>query len=212
MITLDLSGTVRSVLCIGAHADDIEIGCGATLHALGRANPDVEFTYVILTGGDTRAAEAGEAARRLVGGAKVQVLGLRDGHLPYAGSEPKDALRAATDGLEPDLVFTHREDDRHQDHALVSALTWQLFRNHTVLEYEVPKYDGDLGRCNAYFPVAPGAADAKISTILDVFESQQSKYWMDGEVLRAVMRLRGVEARSPHLLAEGFVARKLLLR
>ncbi len=212
MIPLDLSGSVRSILCIGAHPDDIEIGCGATLYTLRQSNPDAEFIYVVLTGGDARAAEARSAAQRLVGTATVHVLGLRDGYLPYAGSEPKDALRAVTAGLAPDVVFTHREDDRHQDHGLVSALTWQLFRSHLILEYEVPKYDGDLGRCNAYFPLSEAAADAKIDTVLDVFESQRSKYWMDADVLRSVLRLRGVEARSPQLLAEGFVARKLTLK
>ncbi|MDH3499487.1 MAG: PIG-L family deacetylase [Acidimicrobiia bacterium] len=203
---------LRSVLCIGAHPDDVELGCGGTLHHLHQNHPVVEFTVVVMTGSTERAAEAKEAAARFCGpDSRVHVLGQRDGYLPYEGAAAKDELRELAADLDPDIVFTHRRDDLHQDHSFVSDLTGQLFRNHLVLEYEIPKYDGDLGTCNTYVHLSETDAEAKVTGILDVFATQRSKYWMRADVLRATLRLRGVESRAPDLLAEGFVARKLVL-
>ena len=203
---------VRSVLCLGAHPDDVEIGCGGTLQMLRRTRPELDVTVVVLTGTPERAAEATAAAGRFCGpGVSVEVLGLRDGYLPYDAGAAKEQLRAVITGLEPDLVFTHRRDDLHQDHRFVADVTGQLLRNHLVLEYEIPKYDGDLGACNAYVHLDEVDADEKVAGILEVYTSQREKYWMRDEVLRATLRLRGVESRAPSLLAEGFVARKLVL-
>ena len=145
-------------------------------------------------------------------GARLQALDLRDGFLPYDGAETKEALRDAVAGLDPDIVFTHRPDDLHQDHRYVAELTGQLFRDHIVLGYEIPKYDGDLGRCNVYVPLTEDEAATKVGIILEIYASQREKYWMRAEVLEAPLRLRGVEARSASGLAEGFVATKLVVR
>jgi LmbE family N-acetylglucosaminyl deacetylase len=213
VIALEMFETVSSVLCLGAHPDDMEIGCGGTLLTLRRARPDVHIEVIVMTGDGERAVEAAAATKRFCGpGARVQTLGLRDGFLPYDGAETKEALRDAVAGLHPDIVFTHRPDDLHQDHRYVAELTGQLFRDHLVLGYEIPKYDGDLGRCNLYVPLAEDDAAIKIGTILEIFASQRAKHWMRAEVLEAPLRLRGVEARSASGLAEAFVATKLVAR
>ncbi len=212
MLSVEAFASVRSVLCLGAHPDDVEIGCGGTIYRLHRTYPGIEFSVVVMTGTGERAAEANAAAERFCGpGVSVQVLGLQDGFLPYSTQDPKSRLSEAVEALVPDVVFTHRRDDRHQDHSHLSDLTWQLFRDQLILEYEIPKYDGDLGTCNVYVPLTEADAGAKIDGILDVYATQRSKFWMTEDVLRAPLRLRGVEARAPELLAEGFVARKLLL-
>ena len=213
MMALDMFGSVGSVLCLGAHPDDMEIGCGGTLLAMRRARPDVRIDVILMTGDEERAAEAAAAAERFCGSrARLQALGLRDGFLPYDGTAAKEALRGAVAGLDPDIVFTHRLDDLHQDHRLVAELTGQLFRDHVVLGYEIPKYDGDLGRCNLYVPLTEDEAATKVGTILEIYGSQRQKHWMRAEVLEAPLRLRGVEARSASGLAEGFVATKLVVR
>lgn len=213
MIALGMFGFVSSVLCLGAHPDDMEIGCGGTLLALRRARPDVHIEVILMTGDEKRAAEAAAAAERFCGpGARLQALGLRDGFLPYDGAATKEALRDAIAGLNPDIVFTHRPDDLHQDHRYVAELTGQLFRDHVVLGYEIPKYDGDLGRCNLYVPLTEDEAATKVGTILELYASQREKYWMRAEVLEAPLRLRGVESRSASGFAEGFLAKKLVVR
>ena len=211
MMKLDLFASVDSVLCLGAHPDDVEIGCGGTLLALQRARPNVRIDVIVMTGDDQRIAEASLAAERLLGpGVRLKTLGLRDGFLPYDGPAAKEALREAVTELDPSIIFTHRADDLHQDHRHVAELTGEIFRDHIVLGYEIPKYDGDLGRCNFYVPLTLSDAEAKIDTILEVYASQGQKYWMRSEVLEATLRLRGIEARAATGLAEGFVATKLV--
>ena len=153
MRPLDLFAEVSSILFLGAHPDDVEIGCGATIRRIARLHPDVEMRIIVLTSTEERAAEAKSAAQRFVGNADaVTTLGFRDGHLPWAGSALKDALTEAASGATPDVVLTHHRGDFHQDHRLVGELAWQLFRDATILEYEIPKWDGDLGRPNLYVP------------------------------------------------------------
>lgn len=206
-------GSVSSVLCLGAHPDDVEIGCGGSLLALRRVRPDVHIDVILMTGDIERADEAAAATDRFCGpDARLQMLGLRDGFLPYDGAEAKVALRHAVANLEPDLVFTHRPDDLHQDHRYVAELTGQLFRNQLVLGYEIPKYDGDLGRCNVYVPLTRNESATKVDSILELYRSQRDKYWMRPEVLAAPMWLRGIESRSASGFAEGFVATKLIVR
>ena len=201
------------VLCIGAHGDDIEIGCGATLAMLAdRAVPPV-IDWLVMAADGVRADEVRRAAAELCGGAlgEVRVWAGRDGYLPYEATRTKDAFRDLTADLTPDLIFTHRRADRHQDHGLLAELTWQTFRNHLILEYEIPKFEGDLAPMPCFVPVTAAAAQRKIAVLLAVYGSQRSKYWFSEDLFLAVLRLRGMEARAESGLAEAFEAPKLLL-
>ena len=204
---------IERVLCIGAHGDDIEIGCGATLGMLAaRPSPPV-IDWLVMTADDVREAETRAAASALCGDAlgEVRVWQGRDGYLPYEAARTKDAFRALTSDLTPDLVFTHRLADRHQDHSFLAELTWQTFRNHSVLEYEIPKYEGDLAPMSCFVPVDEAAVKLKLNVLMEVYGSQRSKYWFTEDLFRAVLRLRGMEARSPTGMAEAFDMRKVVL-
>lgn len=201
------------VLCIGAHGDDVEIGCGATLATLvDRPNPPI-VDWLVMAVDDLRAGEVREAAAALCGSrlGEVRLWDGRDGYLPYETARTKDAFRELTADLTPDLILTHRRADRHQDHSLLAELTWQTFRNHLILEYEVPKFEGDLAPMPCFVAVTPEAARRKIAVLLTVYGSQRSKYWFSEDLFMAVMRLRGVEARAESGLAEAFEARKVVL-
>jgi LmbE family N-acetylglucosaminyl deacetylase len=211
--SLDLDDLGRPPVVVGlsAHPDDLEIGAGGTLLTLLRSHPTLQLHSVVLTGDAQRASEAESAVRALSGGrATVTALGLRDGHLPADWGGAKDALRAATDGLRPDLVLAPSSDDSHQDHRLVGELAWQLFRDTLVLEYEVVKWEGDLVRRNAYVALDDEVAAAKTALLREHFPSQADKPWYDEDVFRALMRLRGVECGARW--AEAFHARKTLIR
>jgi LmbE family N-acetylglucosaminyl deacetylase len=199
-------------LAIGAHPDDVEIGAGATLMRLGEERPDTELRIVVLTGSEERAAEASASGRSLGAGVarvEVETLGGRDAWLPYDNpAAVKDGLAGFADPA-PDIVLVHRRDDAHQDHRFASELAWQLFRRSTILEYEVPKWDGDLGAANFYVTVSRELADSKVAHLLRAFPSQRGRDWFDADAFMAMLRLRGVESRSPSGLAEAFVARKL---
>jgi LmbE family N-acetylglucosaminyl deacetylase len=213
MSPIDLLGDVQRVLFIGAHCDDIEIGCGATVRRLVRTNPECEIRFLVLTSTEECAVEAKTAAERFVGSADAAtVLSFRDGHLPFAGSEVKDAMAEVTAGFNPDLVFAHYRDDFHQDYRFVGELAWQLFRNSTILEYEVPKWDGDLSRPNLYVPADDQDVAFKVDVLPEVFPSQTVKPWFDAELLRGLMRLRGMECKSPSRYAEAFHAHKVVAR
>jgi len=201
-----------SVLCLGAHSDDIEIGCGATVLQLAALGPQVELHWVVLSAVGPRADEARAAAERFTRGARLHLhlAEFRDGFLPYDPAV-KDYFEALKPQLQPDVIFTHRRDDAHQDHRLVHQLTWNTFRNHTVLEYEIPKYDGDLGQPNVYSPVSRALAEQKVQILCEVFASQRSKSWFDPQTFLGLMRLRGMESNAPGGLAEAFHARKLVL-
>ncbi len=208
-----LSGERPIVLCIGAHCDDIEIGCGATLLRLLERAPAAEIHWVTLSGDEQRGREATESARRFLGREGVErarSFGFRDGFLPWEGARVKACFEALARELDPDLIFTHALGDRHQDHRLVGELTWNSWRDHSILEYEIPKYEGDLGQPNAYVAIHPELAERKIKTLLEVYPSQSSRAWFDAETFRGLMRLRGVECRST--FAEAFHARKLRIR
>jgi LmbE family N-acetylglucosaminyl deacetylase len=217
MLQLPLSSggqPVRRVLALGAHADDIEIGCGASLLALSRANSGVEVTWVVFAASGERADEARRSAETFLasaGNADVVVHGFRDGYLPHVGAELKDVFEELKSRVEPDLVFTHTRHDLHQDHRAVCELTWNTWRRHLVLEYEIPKYDGDLGAPNVFVPVSRELAVEKARTVVEAFPSQQVKHWFDEELLLGVMRLRGMEAASESGYAEAFTCRKLSL-
>jgi LmbE family N-acetylglucosaminyl deacetylase len=203
---------VTRVLAVGCHSDDIEIGCGATLLALTRSHPGVEVTWVVLGASGERAAEARASAERFLEAAarsEVIVHEFRDGYFPYVGAAVKDVFESLKAVLDPQLVLTHTRFDLHQDHRLVCELTWNTFRDHLILEYEVPKYDGDLGRPNLFVPVTRELVDEKARLLLETFETQGAKHWFDPDVFRGLMRLRGMESRSPSGYAEAFTCRKL---
>jgi LmbE family N-acetylglucosaminyl deacetylase len=204
----------RRVLALGSHSDDIEIGCGATLLALTRALPEVEVMWVVLGAEGKREREARASAEAFMGAAnrsEVVVHGFRDGFFPYIGGEVKDVFEGLKSRLDPDLILTHARHDLHQDHRLVCELTWNTWRDHLILEYEIPKYDGDLGTPNVFVPVSEDVAQEKVRLVLDAFESQTAKHWFDEQLFLGLMRVRGMEGRSPSGYAEAFTCRKLSL-
>jgi len=203
-----------SVLCLGAHADDIEIGAGGTLLGWIAAGLRLQVCWCVLSAPGARAAEARASAAAFLAGAATTTVELgqfEDGFFPYQGHEIKVWLEDLRARIEPDVVLTHRGGDAHQDHREVCQLTWNLFRDHLILEYEIPKWDGDLGRTNLYVPVDEQAAERKIAHLLAAFPSQADRDWFTADAFRAMLRLRGLEARSPSGFAEAFVARKLII-
>ncbi len=213
-LRLDGGEPVRRVLAVGCHADDIEIGCGATLLALTRAHAGVEVDWVVLAAAGARRDEARASAEAFLadaGAARIDVHGFRDGFLPYSGAEVKEVFEALKARTDPQLVFTHTRDDLHQDHRLACELAWNTFRDHLILEFEIPKVDGDLGRPNLFVPLTEGLAAEKVRLIEEHFVSQAGKHWFDRDLFMGLMRLRGMEAVAPHHYAEAFTCRKLNL-
>jgi LmbE family N-acetylglucosaminyl deacetylase len=213
MLPLSFSAAqpLRRVLAIGCHADDIEIGCGGTMLELTRSIPDLEVDWVVLAAPGARADEARESATSFLaaaGSAHVDVHEFRDGFLPYSGREVKELFEGLKSRPDPQLIFTHTRDDLHQDHRLACELTWNTFRNHLILEYEIPKVDGDLGTPNVFFPLSASVAEEKVALLLEHFPSQAGKHWFDRELFLGLMRIRGMEAVAPERLAEAFTARK----
>lgn len=203
------------VLCLGAHADDIEIGCGGTILQLLSAPFAVHVTWVVFSSPGEREREARASAALFLGNAKEQkvlVMKFRDGFFPYCGADIKGAFEELKKSEDPDLIFTHYRDDRHQDHRVISDLTWNTWRHHTILEYEIPKYDGDLGVPNLFVPLPGETCERKINCILDVFQTEANKAWMTPDTFRAMLRLRGVECAAPGKYAEAFHCRKAILQ
>lgn len=217
MLTLDLVGdpnTPFRILALGAHCDDIEIGCGGTLLHLLAHHPNLCFDWVVFTSNPARAREAEASAERFLRGAKerrVVIKQFRNGYFPDQWARIKDEFEALKGEVRPDLILTHYQRDLHQDHRTIAELTWNTFRDHMILEYEIPKYDGDLGSPNVFVPLDEALAAAKFAALLESFPTQASKPWFDESLFRALMRLRGMECRSPSGLAEAFYARKLVL-
>ena len=206
MLRLELPGPRLRLLAIGSHADDIEIGCGGTLLRLAETVEELELHWVVLSADSERAEEARASAGTF--GADIEIHGFRDAFFRYAG-EVKELFEELKARVDPDLVFTHHEADRHQDHRLVAELTWNTFRDHLILEYEVPKYDADLGTPNVFFPLDEETARRKVELLLQSFPSQRGKRWFTDDLLMGLMRIRGVECNAPSGLAEAFHARKL---
>ena len=204
-------GGPRRVLALGAHADDIEIGCGGTILRLASEHPGLEVRWVVFCSTPERAAEARASAAAFLEGVprrEVVVHAYRDGFLPYAGAEVKDEFEALKRGFAPDLVLTHYREDRHQDHRLVSDLTWNTWRDHFILEYEIPKYDGDLGSPNLFACLPRPTLERKIDLLLRHFASQAGRAWFTADLFRAMARVRGMESAAPEGFAEGFYCRK----
>jgi LmbE family N-acetylglucosaminyl deacetylase len=215
MLPLSLDSGARRILAIGCHADDIEIGAGGTLLTLLEARPDVEVTWVVLAAQGDRADEARRSAERFAAGAaslRVVVEAFRDGFLPYVGGEVKDFFERLKLEVDPDVIFTHTSDDLHQDHRLACELTWNTFRDHLILEFEIPKYDGDLGPRNLYVELSEETARRKAALLCELFPSQVGRHWFDEELFLGLLRVRGMEANARSHYAEAFRSRKLVVR
>ena len=214
VLSLSVAEPLRRVLVIGCHADDIEIGCGGTLLTLAQANPELEVDWVVLAADGDRAGEARESASAFlagVGTARVEVHAFRDGFLPYVGGEVKDVFEELKGRVEPELILTHAHYDAHQDHRLACELTWNTFRNHLILEYEIPKVDGDLGRPNLFVPLSAEVVEEKLGLLERHFPSQAGRHWFDREIFLGLMRLRGMECVAPARYSEAFTCRKVVL-
>ena len=201
-----------NVLCLGAHSDDIEIGCGGTILRLAQQYPHCVFHWVVFSADGVRAHEAQRAATLFAGAALKGPLlkDFRDGFMPFLGGEVK-AVFEELKKVSPDLIFTHNRDDAHQDHRLLADLTWNTFRDHLILEYEIPKYDGDLGRPGVFVPLDSELCEKKVQYLMDTFASQRSKRWFQSDTFFSILRLRGIECNAPSGYAEGFYTRKLVL-
>ena len=216
MYALDLkprSASSLKLLCLGAHADDIEIGCGGLLLELIRRHA-VDVDWVVFSGGGERSREARRSAALFLHGARrkrVVLKRFRDGFFPYQGARIKAVFETLKRQTDPDVVLTHYRDDRHQDHRVLSDLAWNTFRDHLVLEYEIPKFDGDLGTPNCFVPLDRDTCARKIELLLSVFGSQRDKHWFSDETFRGLMRLRGMECRAREGYAEAFYSRKTVL-
>jgi LmbE family N-acetylglucosaminyl deacetylase len=202
------------LLAIGAHSDDIEIGCGGTVLRLIEEGLVGSVRWVVLSATGPREAEARLGAAAFlagVAGPEVLTADFRDGFFPYVGDRVKDWFEAQKDSFEPDLILTHRREDLHQDHGLVGELTWNTYRDHLILEYEIPKYDGDPASPNVYVELPEATCERKIEILRETFKSQASKPWFDPEAFRSLMRLRGMECRAGSRYAEGFTGRKIAI-
>lgn len=203
-----------TVLCLGCHSDDIEIGCGGTLLRLVDEYPSCRFHWAVLSAAGERKAEAQRAAD-LFGGSRLSqpplLKDFQDGFMPWNGAAIKAVFESELKQTAPDLIFTHNGKDAHQDHRLLSELTWNTFRDHLILEYEIPKYDGDLGRPSVFVPLEQPICDRKVGYLMEAFASQRSKRWFDNSTFMGLMRLRGMECNAPSGYAEAFYSRKLVL-
>jgi LmbE family N-acetylglucosaminyl deacetylase len=217
VLALSLSTGVRSlerILCLGAHCDDIEIGCSGAVLTLLEQSPDVSVTWVVLASDERRAQEALESAECLLSKIPKRMIAIeafRDGFLPYQGAAVKEYFEALKVDVAPDLVFTHYRHDLHQDHRLVCELTWNTFRDQLIWEYEIPKYDGDIGSPNLFVPLAADVCRRKVDNLLMSFPSQADKRWFSEELFLSLMRLRGMECHAPSGYAEGFYCRKAVI-
>jgi LmbE family N-acetylglucosaminyl deacetylase len=210
-LTLLPQGKAR-VLALGAHPDDIEIGCGGTLLRLVAERSDLEVTWAVFAATPERAVEARASAASFLAGLatppRVVVHDFRDGFLPWSGAAVKERFEELKQVGSPDLVLTHYRDDRHQDHRLVSELTWNTWRNHLILEYEIPKYDGDFGSPNVFATLPAATLERKIALLFEHFPTQAGKPWFTEDLFRAVARIRGMESVAPERFAEAFYCRK----
>lgn len=200
----------RKVLCLGAHSDDIEIGCGGTILRLAERG-ELEVYWVVFSSGPVRAEEARRSAARFLEGVPhtVRVLEFRDTFFPAQWALVKETFQRIASEFAPDLIFTHAREDRHQDHRVISDLTWNAWRDRLILEYEIPKWDGDLGTPNVYVRLEERHVRRKVEILLEAFPSQRGKHWFDAETFNALMRLRGLEAATRY--AEAFYGRKLVV-
>jgi LmbE family N-acetylglucosaminyl deacetylase len=202
------------ILCLGAHSDDIEIGCGGTILQLLKKKNNIYVYWVVFSANEKRKKEALASAKTFLKNARsktVVINDFRDGYFPYIGAEIKDYFEALKKSYSPDLIFTPCRNDLHQDHRLISELTWNTFRDHLILEYEIAKYDGDLGSPNIFVSLDEKICQKKCIHIMDAFKSQSTNHWFAEETFTSLMRIRGIESNSPSKYAEGFYGRKIVL-
>jgi LmbE family N-acetylglucosaminyl deacetylase len=207
-------GRTLHVLCLGAHSDDIEIGCGGTILRLAEEYPCCVFHWVVLSAIGERRTEAERAAALFAGPTRLRGPRLKefpDGFMPFVGAEIKEAFEELKRALSPDLIFTPSRNDAHQDHRLIGELTWNTFRDHFILEYEIPKYDGDLGRPSVFLPLTSDLCRRKVDYLMQAFPSQHAKRWFQPETFFSLMRLRGMECNASSGYAEAFYCRKIVL-
>jgi len=203
------------ILCLGAHADDIEIGCGGLILSLIKGRRPLDVTWVVFSASAQREREARRGAAVFLKGAthtRVIIKQFRDGHFPYEGAAVKAVFETLNRETSPDLVLVHYREDRHQDHRVLSDLAWNTFRDHVILEYEIPKFDGDLGSPNCFVPLSRATCARKVKHLQALFGTQRDKHWFSEETFMAMMRLRGMECRAPGGYAEAFYARKFVLK
>jgi LmbE family N-acetylglucosaminyl deacetylase len=208
------TGASFGILCIGAHSDDIEIGCGGLILSILKQARRVKVDWVVFSAPPGRDREARRSAGMFLKGAaeqRVTLHAFRDGFFPYDGASIKAEFEKLKP-VAPDLVLTHYRDDRHQDHRVLSDLTWNTFRDHWILEYEVPKFDGDIGTPNCFVPLDKTICERKVRLLHAAFGSQRDKHWFSGETFMGLMRLRGMECRAVGGYAEAFYGRKVALR
>lgn len=215
MLGLDLTSPLN-LLCLGAHPDDIEIGCGGTVLRLMGERPDATVRWVVFSGDAERCAEARASACAFFGrtprsDVQLTTYGFRDAFFPAEFAAIKEAFERLKHSVRPTLILTHYRDDLHQDHRVIADLTYQTFRDHLIWEYEIPKYDGDLGNPNLYLPLSEGLCCRKIAAITDCYRSQRGRDWFTPETFLAVMRLRGIGCHAQSGLAEAFYCRKAVL-
>jgi LmbE family N-acetylglucosaminyl deacetylase len=211
---LGADGAPLRVLALGAHSDDIEIGCGGALLRLVEQGAVAEVRWVVLSAIDRRADEARASAEALLEGVErrdVVLCDFTDGFFPYDGGRIKGFFETELKGFAPDLVFTHQRHDLHQDHRMTCELTWNTFRDHLVVEYEVPKYDGDLGAPNLFVTLSEDLCRRKVDHLMKHFSSQRDKRWFREDLFSGLLRLRGMECQAPTSYAEGFYCRKAML-
>lgn len=203
-----------NILCLGAHSDDIEIGCGGTILRLLSECADVDVHWVVLGSGGPRDNEAVMGANKFLAGAKkkkIIIKNYRDGFFPYSGGEIKNFFEKLKKNVSPDIIFTHYRNDLHQDHRLIAELTWNTYRNHLILEYEIIKYDGDLGIPNFFVHLDEDICRKKIDFVMESFKTQANKDWFTPDAFFSILRIRGIESKAPEKYAEGFYCRKLVL-
>jgi LmbE family N-acetylglucosaminyl deacetylase len=217
MIRLNLNEEAKrplQILCLGSHSDDIEIGCGGTILRLAEQYPDCTFHWVVFSASGVREGEALQAAKRFAGLERLKgplFKNFPDGFLPFSGADVKAVFEELKRDLSPDVIFTHNRKDAHQDHRLIAELTWNTFRDHLILEYEIPKYDGDLGQPSVFVPLDAELCQKKVRYIMESFQSQHTKRWFQQETFLSLMRLRGMECNAPSNYAEAFYCRKIVL-
>jgi len=204
-----------NLLCLGAHADDVEIGCGGSILRLLAERPSTKVCWIVFSGNDRREAEARRSAAAFLGcssaAARIEIFGFRDGYFPFCGAELKDRFEELKQQFQPSLIFTHYRNDAHQDHRMIAELTHCTFRNHLVLEYEIPKYDGDLGNPNIFLPLGREHVFRKVELLLSHFVSQAARQWFDEATFLAMARLRGVGCNATTGFAEAFYSSKLVI-
>jgi LmbE family N-acetylglucosaminyl deacetylase len=206
-------GAPLRVLCLGAHSDDIEIGCGGTLLRLAGEQP-LHLEWIVFSGNPVRAREARQSARlfsKAARSSRVATKKFRDGFFPSQTVRIKEEFERLKRRPSPDLIFTPWRGDSHQDHRLLGELCWNTFRDHLILEYEIPKYDGDLGSPNLYVPLSERTCREKLANLRKAFPSQAGNQWFSDDTFWALLRLRGVESNSPTRFAEAFYCRKVAL-